>query len=526
MRDMMRWTRVFSCILAASMIMGSAATLYAEEVTEPVATESYDAAAEQAAAEEAERIAAEQAAAEEAARIAAEQAEAERIAAEQAEAERIAAEQAAKAEEERLAAEQAEAERIAAEQAAKAEEERLAAEKAEAERIAKELAEADRFLADLENEEDWVRTLPTELRHKTAQEPKEDDYRADIVDIANSQRGYKESEINYIELEDGTKSPYTRYGQWFNDPYANPWDAEFACFVLYYAGVPEVPFDGDTAAWTHKLSEKEMYFASDYESPEAEDLIFLTEDDGFFHVGIITGFDTDENGAERIVYVEGTISGERREVTESKIYKGDHRISAFGVVVPQDPETEELIDIEDDGEVPLAAGPEDAAEGEGEADNAEGGNEVFKTEDTVDIDDAEVPLAEPEKPVLPYQTADAGVYTDDTKATVLENTSITVRGCLPENAEVTAWPVQVEVDGEETFAAFQIQILDADGNEFHSTAGDGYEYAVTIQNEQLSQMLENSSNAHGWHQGSGEEKTDLSYTLPGDGTVQFTADEI
>ena len=506
MKDMKRWTRVFSGILAASMIMGtSAQMIFAEEVEEVESSEYVEESVETPAdqldfdQEEADRLAAEQ------------QAEAERLAAEQAEAERIAAEQ---AEAERIAAEQAEAERIAAEQA---EAERQEAEKAEAERIAKELAEADRFLADLENEADWVRTLPEELRHEMTEEPKEDDYRADIVAIANSQRGYRESEINYIELEDGTKSPYTRYGQWFNDPYANPWDAEFACFVLYYAGLQDVPFDGDTAAWTFKLAERDMYFGSDYENAKAGDLIFLTEDDGFFHVGVITGFDEED----RIVFVEGTIGEGLREVTESRIYRDDHRISAFGVVVAADPE--EIIDINED-EVPLAAGPELAAEdGEAQDDTAAGESLVVTTADFEEIPDQEVPLA---APALVFQTATAGVFTDETKEAALENTSITVMGCLPEGAEVTAWPVQVEVDGEETFAAFQIQILDAQGNEFHSKAGDGYEYAVTIQNQNLTEMLENSSNAHGWHQGSDEEKTDLSYNLPGDGSVQFTADEI
>ena len=64
--------------------------------------------------------------------------------------------------------------------------------------------------ADAETAEIWEATLP-ELTGRAGE---------DVLLIARSQLGYKESEKNYVLAEDGeTKAGITRYGQWYGNPY-------------------------------------------------------------------------------------------------------------------------------------------------------------------------------------------------------------------------------------------------------------------------------------------------------------------
>ena len=75
---------------------------------------------------------------------------------------------------------------------------------------------------DIETAEIWEATLPTLTG----------DQGEDIVLIAQSQLGYKESELNYEMAEDGeTKCGISRYGQWYGNPYGD-WANMFTSFCL------------------------------------------------------------------------------------------------------------------------------------------------------------------------------------------------------------------------------------------------------------------------------------------------------
>ena len=94
--------------------------------------------------------------------------------------------------------------------------------------------------------------------------------------IALSQLGYHESAENY-RVTDGGVRGYTRYGDWYGDPYGD-WCAMFASFCLYYAGIGEetVPYGHDCAEWADALRARGLYTAAGTEgfAPRPGDIVF------------------------------------------------------------------------------------------------------------------------------------------------------------------------------------------------------------------------------------------------------------
>lgn len=99
----------------------------------------------------------------------------------------------------------------------------------------------------------------------------------DVVEIAKSQLGYKESVTNYQMNEDTSVNGYTRYGAWGKKPYAD-WDALFASFCFYYSGVEGMPLGEDCDTWVQDLSSMNLYFEASEHVPEAGDLLFIDYD--------------------------------------------------------------------------------------------------------------------------------------------------------------------------------------------------------------------------------------------------------
>lgn len=179
--------------------------------------------------------------------------------------------------------------------------------------------------ADVETAEIWERTIPTELSGIWAD---------DVLAVAKSQLGYRESTDNYIVEEDGTTMKgYTRYGAWYGDSYGD-WCAMFVSFCLNYAEVPrnEVPIDCNCQNWIQTLSEWGMYFdaSSDYQ-PEQGDLIFFSikKNGTSDHVGLV---------AEVNEYTIKTIEGNSGNQVEYNTYDiNDARIIGYGEL-PENPE--------------------------------------------------------------------------------------------------------------------------------------------------------------------------------------------
>lgn len=121
--------------------------------------------------------------------------------------------------------------------------------------------------ADVETAEKWEAALPGLTGNRAE----------DVLAIARSQLGYTESEKNYIVEEDNSIKGYTRYGQWYGDPYGD-WDGMFASFCYRYAGAEELPTNADSASWLYELQQKDLFRITSEYIPKAGDLIILDGD--------------------------------------------------------------------------------------------------------------------------------------------------------------------------------------------------------------------------------------------------------
>lgn len=274
--------------------------------------------------------------------------------------------------------------------------------------------------ADLEWEAQWVQTLP-ELSGC---------WMEDIVAVAESQLGYSESTRNYLVEENDTVKGYTRYGQWYGIPHGD-WCAMFASFCLHYAQVPGdvIPLECSCTKWISKLEERELYLtAAEAFTEEGEflpvsgDLIFFDNNgDGLSdHVGLVASV---EDGL--LHTIEGNVGNSVRRL---KYELTNPMILGYGLIPDQPEENTELI--------------------------------------------------------LTEQTIQAVIYTDATLEQPAEDaTVILISGMLPEGAVAVAYPVKLEsnlIEGETILLAYDITILDAQGNPFEQTETEA-PFRVSIQ---------------------------------------------
>ncbi len=242
----------------------------------------------------------------------------------------------------------------------------------------------------------------------------------DVVAIAQSQLGYTESTKNFTLADDGeTKKGYTRYGAWAENPYGD-WDAMFASFCLHYAGISaeDFPQSAGAYAWAVKLQESGLYADAADYVPAAGDLVF---------------FDIDNDDMTDHVGIVILVNGDDNTIS---VIEGDYAADENGTdAVCENQYVLDDIIITGYGTIP--ADQELAA-------NAE----------------------------LTQQTLTAN--TDDA--------IITISGLLPEDAAVSAEPVDVEVEGKEVFLAYDIVIYYANGIVFEPEDGT---IAVTIESSKI-----------------------------------------
>ncbi len=172
------------------------------------------------------------------------------------------------------------------------------------------------------------------------------DWNKDVIAIAESQLGYKESTRNFVIADDGTISGYTRYGAWYGDPYGD-WCASFCAFVLHYAGVDFdlFPVSKSAQRWVEGISDKEIdrYAPAGAYVPKPGDLIFFDYDEfndvaerEANHMGFVYEIIEDEEGNPiRIKTIEGnTVDG----VSIMEYDFDDETIMGFGKL-PKRPKT-------------------------------------------------------------------------------------------------------------------------------------------------------------------------------------------
>ena len=144
---------------------------------------------------------------------------------------------------------------------------------------------------------------------------------SDLVHVALTQIGYKESKKNYLIGSDGSENGYTRYGAWYGSPYAE-WNPLFAAFCLHFAGIDDYPCDGNCANWvsTLKDSEYDLFRKPEDYIPRTGDLVFFDTDGDTLvnRVGIVTKAKVNKDGELKKLY---TVEGDRYGKVDKAVYK-------------------------------------------------------------------------------------------------------------------------------------------------------------------------------------------------------------
>lgn len=212
--------------------------------------------------------------------------------------------------------------------------------------------------ADVESKSTWEKTIPSGLTGVWSE---------DLVKVAKSQIGYKESTKNFRYSDDGsTKQGYTRYGAWYGNKYGD-WSAMFAAFCLHYADISDsyIPVNSGVSAWKVNLKKEDLYQAKGDYTPVAGDIVFLDNDsDGTDdHAAIIVS--TSDSGFEA---VEGDLDG---AVAKKSFTSDDKTISGY-LVLPENPDQDQATATtsldQEDTDSSDSDGTEDAEEVEGDDD--------------------------------------------------------------------------------------------------------------------------------------------------------------
>lgn len=152
------------------------------------------------------------------------------------------------------------------------------------------------------------------------------DWREDLLNIAMTQLGYEESEVDFIVDENGVKQGYTRYGEWYGSSYAD-WCGMFISFCLEHAGISaaQFPREANPSKWKKQLSWLSAYEDDeDVYVPQRGDLIFFNykKENAPVHMAIV------EMVTENTIY---TLEGNsEKEVRICEYPKDDERIVGYG----------------------------------------------------------------------------------------------------------------------------------------------------------------------------------------------------
>ncbi len=264
--------------------------------------------------------------------------------------------------------------------------------------------------ADVENSSIWERTLSQNTGR----------YGDDVLAVAKSQLGYEESTRNYLVQADGaTKNGYTRYGEWFGDPYGD-WNCMFASFCVCYAGVPGsvIPTAGSVSEWIAYAGGNSRYQTAE-EQITAGDIVFVdVNSDGSPDVSAVVKSVSDTE----VSVIQGDVDG----AVASLSYDKDQLIGYLHLTEEPSAEVEPV-------EEPTEEIPEETEETEPAEEISEETEETEPTEETPEsVEEAEF-------------TDGVSLY-----AAASDGAEVLVSGNLPEGAEVTIVPVvlsEAELNG-------------------------------------------------------------------------------
>jgi len=249
--------------------------------------------------------------------------------------------------------------------------------------------------ADLETAEIWEESLPEFYE--------EQNLLSRIVDTAVSQLGYAESERNFIVDPELERHGYTRYGEWYGNPYGE-WSNMFTSFCLYYAGLTDVPMRAGADVMRMEWDDLGRWQDAGWYTPLPGDIVFLDKNgNGTAETtAIVTDVDFD-----RLTVIEGDLDG---CVAETGYRFDDEAVIGYGLTLPEN----SLILLEDvpieiTEEELLLSEPEGFFTEEETEESEEETEEIPAEEEEIFLSEEEVFIGEEdfeEEPLLIYDVYD------------------------------------------------------------------------------------------------------------------------
>ena len=141
-----------------------------------------------------------------------------------------------------------------------------------------------------------------------------------LVEIAKTQVGYKESDVNF-RTTNGEKRGYTRYGAWYGSPYGK-WSTMFTSFCLSYAGfeTEETPYAQGGESMQGLWNDKGLYKSKETYTGQVGDIVFF--DDNL--TGIICKRMPD--------YIHVIVGDVENQVQMMEVFIGEADILGYGVI--------------------------------------------------------------------------------------------------------------------------------------------------------------------------------------------------
>ncbi len=171
--------------------------------------------------------------------------------------------------------------------------------------------------ADTETVSDWLKTIESiEIT---------DNIPENLLAIARSQVGYEESQNNFEFDSEGNKNGYTRYGEWYGNPYGN-WNAMFVSFCLNYSNMQEneALLSSNAESMHRQWQQEGLFEASENHEAKTGELVFLDIDgDGVIDcVSVVSEI----NGEEIKI-----ITGDRNSCVEEAVIENNESIVGYGL---------------------------------------------------------------------------------------------------------------------------------------------------------------------------------------------------
>ena len=124
---------------------------------------------------------------------------------------------------------------------------------------------------DTQDEDEWLDKTGTALTGM---------WNEDLLTVAQGQLGYEQSEKNFkLDTDAGeTLRYYTRYGQWYGNPYGE-WDVMFLAYCLKYAEIPQsaIPQEASVLALRSSMSGMDWLLEEDGSAAQPGDIVIYNK---------------------------------------------------------------------------------------------------------------------------------------------------------------------------------------------------------------------------------------------------------